>query len=109
MNTHANYSRRVKHAKRHIRERYNWHKKNPYMESKNGVKGYKLWNSVDRKIILGRDATFNESSMVKTSSFQQMERGKTKGYQSGWREMYFHCLQIVLYLSVSFRVSSVVT
>ena len=39
----------------------------------------KLWDSEDRKIVLSRDVTFDESSIVKTSSSQQMESGQTKG------------------------------
>ena len=39
----------------------------------------KLWDSEDRKIVLSRDVTFDESSIVKTSSSQQVESGQTKG------------------------------
>jgi len=35
---------------------------------KRGVKEYKLWDSEDRRIVLSRDVTFDESSIVKTPS-----------------------------------------
>jgi len=44
-----------------------------FLGFKKGVKGYKLWDSEDRKIILSIDVTFVESSMFKTSSSQQVE------------------------------------
>ena len=56
---------------------------------KRGVKEYKLWDSEDRRIVLSRDVTFDESSMVKS--------GQPKEYCSEWRVMHLHHLQIVLY------------
>jgi len=50
-----------------------------FLGFKREVKGYKLWDSEDWKIILSRDVTFDESSMVKTSTSQQVESGQTKG------------------------------
>ena len=44
-----------------------------------GVKGYKLWDFKDRKIVLRRIVTFDESSIMKTSNSQQVESGQTKG------------------------------
>jgi len=35
-----------------------------FLMFKRGVKGYKLWDSENRKIVLSRDATFDEFSMV---------------------------------------------
>ena len=35
-----------------------------FLGFKVGVKGYKLWDSENRKIVLSRDATFDEFSMV---------------------------------------------
>ena len=51
-----------------------------FLGFKRGVKGYKLWDSEDRKIVLSRDVTFNEPSMVKTSSSLQVERGQPRGF-----------------------------
>jgi len=33
------------------------------MDFKKGVKGYKIWDLKDKKIILSRDITFDEASM----------------------------------------------
>jgi len=68
-----------------------------FLGFKRAVKGYKLWDSADQKIALSRDITFDESSMMKTSSSQLVERARPKGYHSGQREMHFHHLQIALY------------
>ena len=45
-------------------------KKVVFLGFKKGVKRYKIWDSKDRKIVLSRDITFDESFMVKTSSSQ---------------------------------------
>jgi len=50
-----------------------------FLEFKRGVKEYKLWDSEDRKIVLSRDVTFDESSMLKSSSSQQVKSGQIKG------------------------------
>jgi len=50
-----------------------------FLGFKRGVKGYKLWDSEDRKIVLSRDVTFDESSMMKTSNSQQVESGQDQG------------------------------
>ncbi|KAH9779930.1 Integrase catalytic domain-containing protein [Citrus sinensis] len=44
---------------------------------KGGVKGFKLWDLEDKKFMCSRDVTFDEASMMKTSSSQQVEN-KTK-------------------------------
>ncbi|KAH9706402.1 hypothetical protein KPL70_012195 [Citrus sinensis] len=44
---------------------------------KGGVKGFKLWDLEDKKFVCSRDVTFNETSMMKASSSQQVEN-KTK-------------------------------
>ena len=54
-------------------------KKAVFLGFKRGVKGYKLQESEDQKIVLSRDVTFDESSMVKTSCSQQVESGQTEG------------------------------
>ena len=40
------------------------------------MKGYKTWDQKDKKIILGRDVTFDEVSMVKLTDSQQVESEK---------------------------------
>ncbi|KAH9782721.1 Integrase catalytic domain-containing protein [Citrus sinensis] len=42
-----------------------------------GVKGFKLWDLEDKKFVCRRDVTFDEASMMKASSSQQVEN-KTK-------------------------------
>ena len=63
-----------------------------FLGSKRGGNDYKLWDSEDRKIVLSRDVTFDESSMLKTPSFQQVEVARPEGYHSGWRVMHLHHL-----------------
>jgi len=48
-------------------------KKVMFLRLKRRVKGYNLWDSKDRKIILSGDITFNEASMMKSPSSQQVE------------------------------------
>ncbi|KAH9724129.1 Integrase catalytic domain-containing protein [Citrus sinensis] len=48
-----------------------------FMGFKGGVKGFKLWDLEDKKFMCSRDVTFDEASMMKTSSSQQVEN-KTK-------------------------------
>ena len=47
------------------------------MGFKGGVKGFKLWDLEDKKLVCSRDVTFDEVSMMKVSSSQQVEN-KTK-------------------------------
>ncbi|KAH9726277.1 Integrase catalytic domain-containing protein [Citrus sinensis] len=44
---------------------------------KGGVKGFKIWDLEDKKFVCSRDVTFDEASMMKASSSQQVEN-KTK-------------------------------
>jgi len=44
-----------------------------------GVKGYKIWDPKDKKIVLSRDVTFDEASMLKPTISQQVEIEMTKG------------------------------
>jgi len=37
---------------------------------KKGVKGYKIWDSKDKKFVLSRDVTFDEASMMKPTNSQ---------------------------------------
>ena len=45
---------------------------------KRGVKGYKLWDPVDKKIVLSRDVTFDEASILKLPSSHQVESDPTE-------------------------------
>jgi len=46
------------------------------MGDKNGMKGYKIWDPKDKNIILNRDVTFDEASIVKPMDTQQEESEK---------------------------------
>ncbi|KAH9783052.1 Integrase catalytic domain-containing protein [Citrus sinensis] len=48
-----------------------------FVRFKGGVKGFKLWDLEDKKFVCSRDVTFDEASMMKASSSQQVEN-KTK-------------------------------
>jgi len=54
-------------------------RKGVFVGFKKGVKGYKIWDPKDKKIILSRDVTFDEASMVKPTDSQQVESEKTNG------------------------------
>jgi len=41
------------------------------------VKGYKVWDPKDKKIILSRDVTFDKASMVKLTDSHQVKSEKT--------------------------------
>jgi len=42
------------------------------------MKGYKLWNPENKKIVLSKHVKFDETSLLKSTISQQMERLKTK-------------------------------
>jgi len=54
-------------------------------------------NAIDNKIILSRNVTFNEASMMTPTDSQQVKSKKTTRYRSTWRVMLLHVLQIVQY------------
>ena len=66
--------------------------KGVFVEFKKGVKDYKIWDPKDKKFILSRDVTFDETLKVKSTNSQQVESEKTKRYCSGWRVMLLHHL-----------------
>ena len=41
------------------------------------MKGYKLWDPKNKKIVMSRDVTFDETSMMKPTSSQPVESGQT--------------------------------
>jgi len=43
-------------------------RKDMFLGFKRGVKGYKLWDFEDRRIVLSKDVTFDESSMMESPS-----------------------------------------
>ena len=68
-----------------------------FLGFKRGVKDYKIRDLKDKKILLSRDVTFDEVSMMKLDDSQQVESKKTTRYRSRWRVMLLHVLQIVQY------------
>jgi len=50
-------------------------KKAVFLGLKRGVKGYKLCDPKDKKIVVRRDVTFDEAFMIKPTNSQQMESG----------------------------------
>ncbi|KAH9803321.1 hypothetical protein KPL71_001718 [Citrus sinensis] len=52
-----------------------------FMGFKGGVKGFKLWDFEDKKFVCSRDVTFDEASMIKASSSQQVENKTTEVLQ----------------------------
>ena len=57
-----------------------------FLKVKRNLKGYKLWDSENKKIMLSRYVTFNEASLLNSTVSQQVERMKTKGV-SQWVEV----------------------
>ena len=49
-----------------------------FVRFKRGIKGYKLWDLVDKKIVLSRDITFDDASILKLPSSHQVESDPTE-------------------------------
>ena len=49
-----------------------------FLGVKRNIKGYKLWNPDNKRIVLSKQVTFNETSLLKSIVSQQVERMKTK-------------------------------
>ncbi|KAH9662850.1 hypothetical protein KPL70_019489 [Citrus sinensis] len=63
----------VKDGKLDLRAR-----KSIFVGFKGGVKCFKLWDLEDKKFVCSRDVTFDEASMIKASSSQQVENKTTE-------------------------------
>jgi len=61
------------------------------------MKGYKLWDPENKKIVLSKYVTFDETLLLKFTVSQQVERTKTKDVSQRWRLMLLHHLQLVQY------------
>ena len=53
-------------------------KKFVFLGVKRNMKGYRLWDPENKKIVLSRHVTFDETSILKSIVSQQVERTKTK-------------------------------
>jgi len=47
-----------------------------FVDFKKNVRGYKIWDPKNKKIILSKNITFDEASMVKSTDSQQVESEK---------------------------------
>ena len=63
----------VKYSKINLRE-----KKFMFFGVKRNIKGYKLWDPENKKIVLSKHVTFDRTSLLKSTISQQVERMKTK-------------------------------
>ena len=53
-------------------------KKFVFLGDNKNMKGYKLWDPENKKIVLSKHVTFDETSLLKPIISQQVERTKTK-------------------------------
>ena len=53
-------------------------KKFVFLGVKRNMKGYKLWDPENKKIMLSKHVTFDETSLLKSTISQQVESLKTK-------------------------------
>jgi len=53
-------------------------KKFVFLGVNRNMKGYKLWDPENKKIVLSKHVTFDETSLLKSTISQQVERLKTK-------------------------------
>jgi len=57
-----------------------------FLGVKKNMKVYKLWNPKNKKIVLSKHITFDETSLLKSTISQQVERSKIKDV-SQWVEV----------------------
>ena len=53
-------------------------KKFVFLGVKKNMKGYRLWDPESKKIVLSQHVTFDETSLLKYTVSQQVEKTKTK-------------------------------
>ena len=53
-------------------------KKFVFLGVKKNLKGYRLWDPENKKIVFSRHVTFDETSVLKSTVSQQVERTETK-------------------------------
>ena len=67
------------------------------------MKGYKSWDPENKKIVLSKHVIFDETSLLKSTAFQQMEMMNTKHVSLWSRLMLLNHLQLVQYQLGSHR------
>ena len=60
-------------------------KKFVFLGVKRNMNGCRIWDPENKKIVLSRHVTFDETSALKSTVSQQVKRTKTKEVRSGWR------------------------
>ena len=53
-------------------------KKFVFLSVKKNIKGYRLWDPENKKIVLSQHVTFDETSVLKSTVSQQVEKTETK-------------------------------
>ena len=72
-------------------------KKYVFLNVKRNMKGYRLWDPKNKKIMFSQHVTFDETSMLKSTVSQQVERMKTKKVSQRVEVDALHHLQLVRY------------
>ena len=72
-------------------------KKFIFLVVKRNMKGYRLWNPENKKIVLSQRVTFDETSVLKSTISPQVERTKTKEVSQRMEVDAIHHLQLVRY------------
>ena len=68
-----------------------------FLGVKINMKGYRLWDPDNKKIVLSQRVTFDETSVLKSNVSQQVERTKTKKVSQRVEVDATHHLQLVRY------------
>jgi len=72
-------------------------KKFVFLGVKRNMKSYRLWEPEIKKIVMSQHALFDETSGLKSTISQQVERTRPRKHRSGWRLMLLYHLQLVRY------------
>ena len=65
-----------------------------FLGAKRNMKGYKILDPKNKKIVLSKHVMISETLLLKSTISQHAERLKTKDVSQWWRLMLFHHLQL---------------